>query len=61
MTALLGIAIVIGAIVGGYLTEHGNMLVLLQPAELVIIGGASIGTMLIANPLYLLKQIVSGR
>jgi chemotaxis protein MotA len=58
--ALLGIAVVIAAIVGGYLLEHGNMLVLFQPAEFVIIGGASIGTMLIANPLYLLKQIVAG-
>lgn len=60
MSAVLGIALVIAAIVGGYLMEHGNLLVLLQPAELVIIGGASIGTMLIANPLHLMKQIVSG-
>src|SRR5262249_42443608 len=29
-----------------------------QPAELVIIGGAAIGTVLIANPLHILKQIV---
>jgi chemotaxis protein MotA len=40
--------------------EHGNILVLLQPAELVIIGGAAIGTVLVANPLHVLKKMVSG-
>ena len=43
-----------------YLMEHGNLRVLLQPAELVIIGGASIGTVLIGNPLYILKGIAGG-
>ena len=33
---------------------------LIQPAELVIIGGAAIGTVLIANPLYILKAIGGG-
>jgi chemotaxis protein MotA len=40
--------------------EKGNLLVLLQPAELVIIAGAAAGTVLIANPLFILKQIVGG-
>ena len=48
------------AIVGGYLMEHGNIRVLLQPAELLIIGGAATGTVLIANPLHILKQIAGG-
>ena len=30
----------------------------MQPAELLIIGGAAIGTVLIANPLHILKKIV---
>jgi chemotaxis protein MotA len=42
---------------GGYLLEKGNILVLLQPAELMIIAGAAAGTALIANPLHILKQI----
>ena len=45
---------------GGYLMEHGNVRVLVQPAELLIIGGAAIGTVLIANPLHILKQILGG-
>jgi len=51
MFSIIGIVVVIGAIVGGYLMEHGNLKVLMQPAELVIIGGAALGTLLIANPL----------
>lgn len=60
MFVIIGIVVVIGAIVGGYLMEHGNMRVLLQPAELIIIGGAAIGTVLIANPLHILKKIGAG-
>jgi chemotaxis protein MotA len=60
MFAIIGIVIVFGSVVGGYLMEHGNLRVLVQPAELVVIGGAAIGTVLIANPLHILKQIVGG-
>jgi chemotaxis protein MotA len=60
MFAIIGIVVVIGAIVGGYLMEHGNLKVLVQPAELLIIGGAAIGTVLIANPLHILTQMAGG-
>lgn len=60
MFVIIGIAVVIGAILGGYLMEHGPVSVLLQPAELLIIGGAAIGTLLIANPLHILKKIAGG-
>jgi chemotaxis protein MotA len=60
MFVLIGIVVVFGAVVGGYLMEHGNIRVLLQPAELLIIGGAASGTVLIANPLFILKKIVGG-
>lgn len=57
MFTIIGILIVFGAVIGGYLMEHGNLRVLLQPAELIIIGGAGAGTVLIANPLHILKKI----
>lgn len=60
MFSIIGILVVIAAIMGGYLMEHGNVKVLLQPAELLIIGGAGIGTVLIANPLHILKKIAGG-
>ncbi len=45
---------------GGYLMEHGQIGVLVQPAELIIIGGAGAGTLLIANPLPTVIRIVKG-
>lgn len=45
---------------GGYLMEHGQVKVLLQPAELIIIGGAALGTLLIANPISTILQILKG-
>jgi chemotaxis protein MotA len=60
MFAIIGIIVVFGCVVAGYLMEHGNLRVLIQPAELVTIGGAAIGTVLIANPLHILKQIAGG-
>jgi chemotaxis protein MotA len=60
MFVIIGIVVVIGAVMGGYLMEHGNVKVLVQPAELIIIGGAAIGTVLIANPMHILKAIAGG-
>ncbi|MGA7636252.1 MAG: flagellar motor stator protein MotA [Candidatus Acidiferrales bacterium] len=60
MFIIIGIVVVFGAVIGGFLMEHGNLRVLIQPAELVTIGGAALGTMLIANPLHILKKIISG-
>jgi chemotaxis protein MotA len=60
MFAIIGIVVVFGCVLAGYLMEHGPLMVLMQPAELVIIGGAALGTVLIANPLHILKQIVGG-
>ena len=60
MFSIIGIVVVFGCIVAGYLMEHGNLKVLLQPAELIIIGGAALGTVLISNPVHTLKQMISG-
>ncbi len=60
MFAIVGILVVFGAVIGGFLMEKGHLAVLLQPAELVILAGAATGTLLVANPLRLLKAVVSG-
>ena len=60
MFTIVGILVVFGAVLAGYLMEHGAIGVLVQPAELIIIGGAGIGTVLIANPMHILKKIIGG-
>ena len=57
MLSILGIVIVFGAIIGGFLMEQGKLMVLVQPAELIIIGGSAIGTLLVANPLPLVIKV----
>lgn len=56
MINIVGLLLVVGAVIGGYLLEHGNLMVLVQPAEFVIIGGAALGTMIAANPLHVLMK-----
>ena len=60
MFAIVGMVLVFAAVVGGFLMEKGHLEVLVQPAELLIIGGASIGTLLVANPVHILKGIAAG-
>ena len=60
MFSVIGIVVVFGAIVGGYLMEKGNLLVLMQPAELVIIFGAAVSTVLIANPVPVVMRMLKG-
>jgi len=60
MLPIIGIVIVFGAVVAGFLMEKGHLLVLLQPSEIVTIGGAAIGTLLIANPLHIVKAMIAG-
>lgn len=59
MLSIFGILLVFACVVAGFLMEKGKIGVLLQPAELVIIAGAAIGTMVAANPPYILKRIVA--
>jgi chemotaxis protein MotA len=60
MISIIGIVIVLGAIACGYLMEHGKFAVLMQPAEIIIIFGAAIGTLVVANPMPTLMKIVGG-
>ena len=60
MFAIVGILLVFVAVIGGFLMEKGHILVLVQPAELLIIAGAATGTLLVANPAHILKGILGG-
>jgi chemotaxis protein MotA len=60
MFAILGIVLVFACVIGGFLMEKGHLAVLVQPAELLILGGAAIGTLLVANPMHIIKGVVAG-
>jgi chemotaxis protein MotA len=60
MSSIIGILVVFACVVAGYLLEKGQIAVLLQPSELLIIGGAAVGTVLTANPMHVLKDIAAG-
>lgn len=59
MFSIIGILVVLGAVLCGFLMEKGPLLVLLQPSELVIIVGAALGTMIAGNPFHVLKKTVA--
>ncbi len=60
MFSIIGIVVVFGCILAGFLMEHGPLKVLMQPAEVIIIVGAALGTVLISNPIHTLKQMMGG-
>jgi chemotaxis protein MotA len=60
MLTILGVALVLAAVLGGYISEKGNPYVLLQPAELLIVCGAAAGIALIANPPTTIGKMLRG-
>lgn len=59
MLAIIGFIVVIGSVIGGFLMEGGKLLVLFQPAEFVIIGGAAAGSLLVSSPPKVVKMMIS--
>lgn len=57
MFVIIGLVIVLGSVVGGYLMHHGDLAVLWQPNEFVILLGAGLGSMVAANPLPVVKGV----
>ena len=57
MLFLIGVAVVLGSVIGGYTMHHGNLAVLWQPNEFIIIIGAAIGSVFIGNPMKVVKGI----
>ena len=60
MNLILGIVVVFGCVLGGFAVHGGQLGALWQPSELVIIGGAAIGALIIANPFSVTKRVAGG-
>jgi chemotaxis protein MotA len=59
MLLIIGALVVIGSVVVGYTSHGGVLAVLWQPSELLIIGGAAFGSLLISTPMGLLMRLMS--
>lgn len=57
MFVIIGVAVVLLSVLGGFVLEHGNLALLWQPIEMLIIFGAAFGGMLIASPAPVVKHI----
>ncbi len=55
----VGALVVLICVFGGFAIHGGNVLVVWQPTEYLIIGGAAIGGMIIANPTATIKMAIS--
>ena len=59
MFLIIGLVVVIGSVIGGYVMHHGKLGVLWQPTEFIIIGGAGLGAFIVANGVGTLKASVA--
>src|SRR5258708_15208225 len=58
MTIIIGCIVVMGAVLGGFTMAGGHVHSLLHPSELVTIGGATLGAMIVTSPPKVLKDLV---
>jgi chemotaxis protein MotA len=56
MNIIIGFVITIGCVLGGFMAMGGHLDVLIQPFELVIIGGAGVGGFIMANSMKVIKD-----
>jgi chemotaxis protein MotA len=54
---LLGAIIIVGCVLGGYSLAHGELAMLWQPAEILIILGAGLGSLVVGNPKEVLLEM----
>jgi chemotaxis protein MotA len=60
MFVLIGMLMVLGCVVGGFMMHEGPLAVLIQPNEILIIFGAAIGSVLVSTPFSQVKSIIGG-
>jgi chemotaxis protein MotA len=55
MLILVGLIVVLGAVIGGFLMAGGELMVLIQPSEFIVIGGAALGSLIVSTPMKVIK------
>jgi chemotaxis protein MotA len=57
---IVGILVVFGSILVGFVLDHGHLVVLVQWTEFLIIGGAALGAFLVSNPMSVVMGSFKG-
>ncbi len=60
MLVIIGLVVVFASLLGGFMMAGGSPAALFVPSEYIVIIGAAVGSLLIANPLPVIKKIISG-
>lgn len=60
MIVIVGCIVVIGCVLGGFVCSGGHIAALIQPFELLTIGGASLGALIVMSPTSTLINLVKG-
>ena len=60
MIIILGCIIVMGAVIGGFTIAGGQVAALLHPSELLTIGGAALGALVVTSPKKVLIDLIKG-
>ena len=56
MNIIIGLIVTIGCVLGGFMAMGGHVSLLVQPFELMIIGGAGVGGYIVANTMKVIKD-----
>ncbi|MHB1037587.1 MAG: flagellar motor stator protein MotA [Pirellulales bacterium] len=60
MIVIVGCIVVIGAVLTGFTLAGGQVGALIQPSELITIGGASLGALIVMSPKKVLVDLIRG-
>lgn len=58
MFTIVGLIIVFASVMGGFAMAGGNFAILIQPNELVVIGGAALGALIVSAPGKVRSQVM---
>jgi chemotaxis protein MotA len=58
MMSIVGGIFIMGCVLAGFILEGGHIPALIQPLELLIIGGAALGTLIICASPYMFKEMI---
>ena len=59
MFVIIGYVLVLGSVFGGFALAGGHLAALLQPVELLMIGGAAVGAFVVGNSTKAIKATLA--